>query len=91
LTHNFLVLVTVGLGHWVYRKLYTLIESQRAEMFENHWTRDTFIKGLAPPLIYQRIFERAALSLVQAVELADSLDQSLKQAPRDVFWGFSNH
>jgi len=37
LTHTFLVLETVGLGHGVYRKLYTLIGGQRAEKFENHW------------------------------------------------------
>jgi len=37
LTHTLLVLVTVGLGHGVYRKLYTLIGGQRAEKFENHW------------------------------------------------------
>jgi len=36
LTHTFLVLVTVELGHEVYRKLYTLIGGQRAEKFENH-------------------------------------------------------
>jgi len=36
LAHTFLVLVTVGLGHGVYRKLYTLIGGQRAEKFENH-------------------------------------------------------
>jgi len=34
-----LVLVTVGLGHMVYRKLYTLIGNQRAEKCENHWSR----------------------------------------------------
>jgi len=39
LTHTFLVLVTVGLGHGVYRKLYTVIGGQRAETFENHWFR----------------------------------------------------
>jgi len=40
LTHSFLVLVAVGLGHEVYRKLYTLIGGQRrAQKFENHWTR----------------------------------------------------
>jgi len=39
LTHTFLVLVTAGLGHVVYRKLYTLIGGQRAEKFENHWHR----------------------------------------------------
>jgi len=36
LTHTFLVLVTAGLGHGVYRKLYTLIWGQRAEKFDNH-------------------------------------------------------
>ena len=39
LTHPFFVLVTVGLGHGVERKLYTLIGGQRAEKFENHWSR----------------------------------------------------
>jgi len=39
LTRTFLVLVTVGLGHGVYRKLYTLIEGQRSEKFENHCSR----------------------------------------------------
>jgi len=38
-THTFLVLVAVGLGHGVYRKLYTLIGGQRAETFENHCSR----------------------------------------------------
>jgi len=36
LTHTFLVLVTVALGHGVYRKLYILIGCQRAEKFENN-------------------------------------------------------
>jgi len=36
LTHTFLVLVTVGLSHGVYRKLHTLIGGQRVEKFENH-------------------------------------------------------
>jgi len=36
LKHTFLVSVTVGLGHGVYRKLYTLIGGQLAEKFENH-------------------------------------------------------
>jgi len=31
LTHTFFVLVTVGLGHGVYRKLHILIGGQRAE------------------------------------------------------------
>jgi len=39
LTHTSFVLVTVGLGHWVYRKLYTFIGGQRAEKFENHWCK----------------------------------------------------
>jgi len=34
LTHTFLVLVTIGLGHGIYRKLYTVIGGQRAEKFE---------------------------------------------------------
>jgi len=38
LIHTLLALVTVGLGHGVYRKLYTLIGGQRAEKFENHWS-----------------------------------------------------
>jgi len=33
---TFLVLVTVGLGHGVYGKLYALIGGQRAEKVENH-------------------------------------------------------
>ena len=37
LTHPFFVLVTVGLGHGVDRKLHTVIGGQRAEKFENHW------------------------------------------------------
>jgi len=36
LTHTFLVLVNVGIGHRVYRKLYTLIGGRHAEKFENH-------------------------------------------------------
>jgi len=47
LTHTFLVLVTIGLGHGIYRKLYTVIGGQRAEKFErttalnelDTWTR----------------------------------------------------
>jgi len=39
LTHTFLVFVTVGLCDGVYRNLYTLIGGQRAEKFENHWSR----------------------------------------------------
>jgi len=37
LTQAFLVLVTVGLGHGVYRKLFTLVGGQCAEKFENHY------------------------------------------------------
>jgi len=36
-THTFLVSVTVGRGHAVYRKVYTLIGGQHAENFENHF------------------------------------------------------
>jgi len=35
LTNTFIVLVTVGIGHGVYRKFYTLIGGQRAKKFEN--------------------------------------------------------
>jgi len=35
----FLALISAGLGNRVYRKLYTLIGGQRAENFENHWSR----------------------------------------------------
>jgi len=41
LMHTFLILVTVGLGHGVYRKSYTLIGGQREEKFENHWFEQT--------------------------------------------------
>ena len=34
--NTFLLLVNVGLGHGVYRKLYTFIGSQRALKFENN-------------------------------------------------------
>jgi len=37
LTHPFFVLVTVGIGHGVDRKLYTVIGGQRAKKSENHW------------------------------------------------------
>jgi len=39
LTQIFLVLVTLGLGHVVYRKLHTLIGGQREEKFDNHCSR----------------------------------------------------
>jgi len=39
LTHTFLALIIVGLGHGVYRKLHTLIGGQRTEKFENHCTK----------------------------------------------------
>jgi len=45
LTHTFLVLVTVGLGHGVYRKLDTLIGGQSAEKFENHWCNPNGCNG----------------------------------------------
>jgi len=41
LTHTFLVLVTVGISHGVYRQLYTLIGGQRAVKFENRWCNTT--------------------------------------------------
>jgi len=48
LTHTFFVLVTVGLGHGVYRKLHTLIGVQRAEQFEKHWFKKTVCKLIQP-------------------------------------------
>jgi len=36
LTDTFLVSVTVGIGHGVYRKVYTLFGGQCVEKFENH-------------------------------------------------------
>jgi len=45
LTHTFLVLVTVGLGHGVCRKLYTLFGGQHAGKFKNHCSR---LKRLNP-------------------------------------------
>ena len=39
--NKFLVLVTVGLGHGVYRKMYTFTGGQRAEKCENHCHRHT--------------------------------------------------
>jgi len=43
--------------------------------YRGELTRDAFINGLSSPFIRQRIFEKDELNLVQAVELADSLDQ----------------
>ena len=67
MTHTFLVLVTVGLGRGVCKKLYILIGGRRAEKFENHWIRwtivlhyvqhffprkaKTFSRGLVPPIV----------------------------------------
>jgi len=45
LTHTFLAIVTVGLGHGVYRTLYTLIGGQRAEKVENHWSTVITLTG----------------------------------------------
>jgi len=38
-SHTFFVLVAVGIGDGVYRKLYTSIGGQRAEKFDNHWPK----------------------------------------------------
>ena len=58
LTHTFLVLVTVGPGHGVYRIFYTLVGGQRAEKFENH--RSTTIK---PFVVFEIFWERASRKL----------------------------
>jgi len=56
LTHTFLVLVTFGLGHGVYRKLCALIGGKRAEKFENHYAKHTCsVAGAnSPRICYQR-------------------------------------
>jgi len=46
LTHTFPVLVTIRLGHRVYRKLYALIGGQRAKKFKNHCSRRDIHIGL---------------------------------------------
>jgi len=48
LTHTFLVLVTVELGHGVYRKFYTFVGGQRAEKFDNHWLKLIYWKYSNP-------------------------------------------
>jgi len=51
-----------------------------ASEYRAELTKDAFINGLAPPLIRQGMFEKDELSLVQDVELADSLGRAQKQA-----------
>jgi len=58
LTHTTLVLVTVGLGHGVYRKLYTLIGVQHAEMFENHWPKVLKCAGKPLQLVHDPVWIR---------------------------------
>jgi len=43
-------------------------------------TRDAFINGLSSASIRQRLHERAEITLVQAFELAESLDRAQRQA-----------
>jgi len=43
-------------------------------------TRDAFIKGLSSASIRQRLLERAEITLVQAFELAESLDRAQRLA-----------
>ena len=51
-----------------------LFTAVTASKYRAELTRDAFINGLTSPLIRQRIFEKDEQSLVQPVELADSLD-----------------
>jgi len=59
LTHTFLVFVTVGLGHGVYRKLYTLIGGQRTEKLENHWidSRDVSLSKKRTQIVTQLVVD----------------------------------
>ena len=43
-------------------------------------TRDAFINGLSSASMRQRLLEKAEVTLVQAFELAESLDRAQRQA-----------
>ena len=45
-------------------------------MYREQLTRDAFINGLASPVVHQRLLEKEELSLNQAFELADNLDEA---------------
>ena len=51
-----------------------------ANAYREELTRDSFINGLASSSIRQRLLTNDDLTLVQASELADSLDHAQRQA-----------
>jgi len=51
-----------------------------AATYHEELTRDGFINGLSSASIHQRLLERAEITLVQAFELAESLDRTQRQA-----------
>jgi len=80
LTHTILVLVTVGLGHGVYRKLYTLIGGQRAEKFENHWS--TIRQGVAKEILFNGGAEQNSLRRPGVEEQTDQFSRKLAKKER---------
>jgi len=83
LAHTFLVLVAVGVGHGVYRKLYTLTGGQRAEKFENHWSTQS-VKWF----VFAETKPRSILIMYgSAVKLRNTCRRSLTQ--RWVSWSCS--
>jgi len=51
-----------------------------AATYREELTRDAFINGLSSASIRQRLLERAEITLMQAFELAESLDRAQRQA-----------
>jgi len=51
-----------------------------AARYRDEFTRDAFVNGLSSASIRQRLLERAEITLVQAFELAESLDRAQRQA-----------
>jgi len=80
LTHTILVLVTVGLGHGVYRKLYTLIGGQRAEKFENHWS--TIRQGAAKEILFNGGAKQNSLRRPGVEEQTDQFSRKLAKKER---------
>jgi len=68
LTHTFLVLVTIGLRHEVYRKFYTLVGGQHAEKFENHCSKcSTVLEKLLWIFVFQEFFRNCWFILIFSV------------------------
>ena len=51
-----------------------------AAKYREELTRDTFINGLSSASMRQRLLENAEITLVQASELAESLDRAQRQS-----------